>query len=315
MTKTEFTYPSSDHRSTIHGILWLPEGQPIAVLQIVHGVSEYIGRYEPFAVWLAAKGFAVVGNDHLGHGRTVTPDAPRLYFGGKGSWQYVVDDVYALRERMGKHFPDIPYFLLGHSMGSFLVRTYLIRYPGTVDGAIIMGTGHITGLPLQSGRLLVAIESIRRGEMESSPLVNRLAFGTYNKQFTPNRTNHDWLSANASNVDTYVADPLCGGETTLGLVREMLSGIAFITNSKQLDRMDKDTSILFISGGIDPVGDFGKGVTRAVNSFQESGVRDIALKLYPGLRHEILNEEHRDVVYQDIYDWLTTHMAHIAVPV
>lgn len=314
MTKTEFTYPSSDHQSTIHGILWLPEKPPIAVLQIAHGVSEYIGRYEPFAIWLTKRGFAVLGNDHLGHGRTVTPDAPPLYFGSKGSWDYVVDDIYALRERAGAQFPDIPYFLMGHSMGSFLVRTYLIRYPGTVDGAIIMGTGHVTGFRLQGGRLLVAIESIRQGETGYSPLVNRLAFGTYNKKFIPNRTNHDWLSVNAANVDAYVSDPHCGGDATLGLVRELLSGMAFITNPNQLDRMDNNTPILFISGGMDPVGDFGKGVNLAVHSFQDAGVRDVTLKLYPNLRHEILNEEEKEIVYEDIYRWLRAHIAQVTVP-
>ena len=141
MVKREFTFPSADGKTAIHAVEWLPEGAPRAVLQIAHGVSEYVLRYEDFAGYLTERGFAVVGNDHLGHGLSVSDGAPRLYFGPKGSWNWVVEDMEQLRKLTHRHFPNLPYFLLGHSMGSFLTRTYLIRYPGTVDGAIIMGTG------------------------------------------------------------------------------------------------------------------------------------------------------------------------------
>ena len=141
MVKREFTFPSADGKTAIHAVEWLPEGAPRAVLQIAHGVSEYVLRYEDFAGYLTERGFAVVGNDHLGHGLSVSDGAPRLYFGPKGSWNWVVEDMESLRKLTHRHFPNLPYFLLGHSMGSFLTRTYLIRYPGTVDGAIIMGTG------------------------------------------------------------------------------------------------------------------------------------------------------------------------------
>ena len=144
MVKHEFTFPSADSKTNIHAVSWLPDGTPVAVLQIAHGISEYVLRYEPFAQYLTEQGFAVVGNDHIGHGLSVAEGAPWFYFGPQGSWNYVVDDLEQLRKLTHSQFPDLPYFLLGHSMGSFLARTYLIHYPGTVNGAVIMGTGHLS---------------------------------------------------------------------------------------------------------------------------------------------------------------------------
>ena len=304
MGKREFTYPSADGRTLIHAVVWTPEGPVRGVLQIAHGVAEYIGRYEPFARWLTDRGFAVPGNGRLGHGQSLAPGAARLYFGPRGSWNWVAEDVYALRRRMGEEFPGAPYFLLGHSMGSFLARTYLIRWPGTVDGAILMGTGAMPPPVIAAGRAIAARESRRVGEDQTSSLVDKLAFGAYNKRFAPNRTGFDWLSLNQDNVDRYMADPLCSGNATIGLFREMLGGLSFIAKPENLKRMNLNIPVLFISGEMDPVGDCGKGVKRAFESFRKAGVRDVSLKLYPELRHEILNETCRETVYEDIYQWL-----------
>jgi len=304
----EFTFLSADGKTAIHAAEWMPEGTPRAVLQIVHGVSEHILRYAPFAEYLTAHGFAVVGHDHLGHGTTVAPGAPRLYFGPKGSWDWVVQDVETLRKLSRERFPELPYFLLGHSMGSFLARTHLIRHPGVTDGAVIMGTGQMAPLLIKGGRAVAAIESLRVGEEHGSPLVQALSFKTYNKIFAPNRTGFDWLSVNEENVDSYISHPLCGGNPSIGLFREMLWGMGFIAKPEQLKRMDVTTPILFISGGMDPVGDLGKGVERAYESFRAAGVQDVSLKLYPGLRHEILNETERETVYEDVRLWLESKL-------
>jgi len=305
MVRNEFTFPSADGKTSIHAVEWLPDnGTPRAVLQIAHGVSEYILRYEPFAEYLTNLGFAVVGHDHLGHGGSVAPGAAPLYFGPKGSWDRVVDDIYTLRQLAGKKFAGLPYAMMGHSMGSFLARTYLIRYPGTVDAAVIMGTGQMASALVSGGLAVAAVESRRIGEDQISPLVSKLAFGTYNKVFAPNRTEFDWLSVNEANVDAYIADPLCGGAATIGLFREMLGGIRFITRQENVRRMNLNTPILFISGEKDPVGDLGKGVRAACESFRKAGVRDVSLQLYPELRHEILCETCREAVYQDISQWL-----------
>ena len=306
MIKNEFFYPSADGKTRIHGVEWLPDGDVLAVLQIAHGVAEYILRYEDFARYLTERGFAVVGNDHIGHGESVAPDAKPLYFGPKGSWDWVVQDVRSLRQRMGDKYPGKPYFMLGHSMGSFVLRTYLICYPGTVDAAVIMGTGQQPAQMTGTGQKLAQILGICGAEDSSSDLVNKLVFGPYNKQFAPNRTQFDWLSANAENVDRYIADPLCGGKPSLGLFREMMWGLAFIREPENLQKMDVNTPVLFISGDKDPVGGNGRGVTRAYESFRKAGVLDAALLLYPEMRHEILNEDDRARVYQDVYEWLTT---------
>ena len=304
MQKNESTRLSRDGHSPIHTVEWRPEGEVRAVVQISHGVAEYVNRYEPFAEYLTAHGFAVVGNDHLGHGQSVAPGAPRLYFGPKGSWNTVVDDLYETHRRIGEAFPGVPCFLLGHSMGSFLARTYLIRYPGTVDGAIIMGTGQQGPLLLLGGRLVAALESLRIGADHISPLVQKLAFGAYNRPFAPNRTGSDWLSVDEGNVDRYISDPLCGGNASVGLFREMLWGIGFITKPENLRKMDLSTPIHFVSGAMDPVGDMGKGVRKAYESFRAAGVRQVTMHLYPEARHEILNDCWRETVYDDLRQWL-----------
>ena len=304
MVRNEFTFLSADGKTPIHAVEWLPDGTPKAVLQIAHGVSEYILRYEPFATYLTERGFAVVGHDHIGHGSSLADGAERLYFGPKGSWSWVVQDIYTLRQQAGKKFVGLPYFLLGHSMGSFLARTYLIRYPGTVDGAILMGTGQMAPALIAGGKAVAIAEGKRLGEDQPSPVVTKLSFGTYNKLFAPNRTGFDWLSVNEENVDAYIADPLCGGNASIGLFREMLGGMSYIAKPENLKKMNLNTPILFISGGMDPVGDCGKGVMRAYESFRKVGVRDIAVKLYPDLRHEILCETEKETVFEDVFLWL-----------
>ena len=305
MTRNEFTFPSADGKTGIHAVEWLPEGHPRAVLQVSHGVAEYVLRYEPLAEYFTARGFAVAGHDHLGHGGSVAPGGARLYFGPKGSWNWVVDDLYTRYNLLKKQFPDIPLFLLGHSMGSFLARTYLIRYPGTVDGAVIMGTGQMSPALVAAGRAVAALERRRVGEDQASPTVDRLAFGAYNKQFAPNRTGFDWLSLNPENVDRYIADPLCGGSASIGLFQEMLGGLRFIAKPGNLKKMNANTPVLFLSGAMDPVGECGRGVQRAYRSFLKAGARDVSIQLYPELRHEILNEACREDVCHDLYLWLT----------
>ena len=308
MVRNEFTFRSADGKTDIHAVEWLPEHSARAVLQIAHGVSEFILRYEPFAEFLTEQGFAVVGHDHLGHGDSVAPGGARLYFGPRGSWDWVVKDIRTLRSLAGEKFPGIPYFLLGHSMGSFLARNYLIRYPGTVDGAVIMGTGQMPGPVLSTGKAAASLMALLVGERNPHPLVEKLAFGTYNKTFAPNRTAYDWLSVNEANVDWYIAHPLCGGNPSTGLFREMMGGMAFMGKPENLKQMDLSTPILFISGEMDPVGDCGKGVRAAYESFVSAGVQDVELKLYPELRHEILCEDCRLRVFDDVYQWLNRHM-------
>lgn len=305
--RKEFYFPSSDGLTQIHAVEWQVEN-PIGIVQIAHGVSEYALRYEPFAQYLNSKGFAVVANDHIGHGLSLADGAAPLYFGRHDGWQHVVDDVYTLRDMTGKKYPELPYFLLGHSMGSFIARTYLIRYPGTLSGAIIMGTGQQSPALILGGRAFAKIEGRRIGFDQFSPAVDQLAFGAYNKPFAPNRTKFDWLSVNEENVDAYIADPLCGGGASIGLFSDMLGGIGFIGKQSNVNTMNVNTPVLFVSGDHDPVGDMGRGVKKAYASFRKAGVKDVSFKLYPGLRHEILNEACREEVYEDLWKWIEQRM-------
>ena len=313
MVQKEFTFPSADEKTSIHAVEWRPEGDIRAVVQLTHGVSEFILRYEPFARYLTEHGFAVVGHDHLGHGGSLPDGAPRMYFGPKGSWDWVVSDLETRRQLAKETFPDVPYFLLGHSMGSFVARTHLIRFPGRVDGAVIMGTGQMSGLLVAGGKLVANLEALRLGETSSSPVISQLSFAAYNKIFAPNRTAFDWLSVNEENVDWYIDHPLCGGDPTTGLFREMLGGIAFMKKPQNVAKMQKNTPILFISGEMDPVGDCGKGVKLACDSFRKAGMTDVELRLYPGLRHEILCEKERQSVFADILSWLERKLPSPAV--
>ncbi|MBQ0037670.1 MAG: lysophospholipase [Clostridiales bacterium] len=311
MTKiTEFTFLSTDGKTALHGVTWLPsDRETVAVLQISHGVAEYILRYDAFARYLNEQGIAVVGHDHLGHGGSIPAGGIPVYFGHGNTWETVVDDIHALRQRIAQEYPDLPVFLLGHSMGSFLARSYLIRYPSTVRGAIIMGTGWQPEAIISGGLTMAKLIARRKGDSGTSKLVTSLAFGSYNKAFTPVRTPYDWLSADTDNVDRYIADPLCGNDATVGLFRQMLLGFRFNQKKSQLARMDKRTPIFFVSGQMDPVGEQGKGVRRSCEAFRNAGVTDLALRLYPGLRHEILNEaSQQSRVFQDIYQWMAAYI-------
>ena len=294
----EFTFLSSDGHTQLHGAQWTPaDREPIAVLQIAHGVAEHILRYDDFARYLNDRGILVAGHDHLGHGKSLPEGGTPVYFGDGSTWETVVDDIHLLHDRLREQYPDLPILLMGHSMGSFLSRSYLIRYPGTVDAAIIMGTGWQPEMTIRGGLLLAGILSGLKGPDAVSKMVTNMAFGAYNKAFGDKpRTPNDWLSADTDNVDRYMADPLCGADATVGLFRQMLRGLRF---------NQTPGNILLIAGQDDPVGNMGAGVRRTHDAFKRAGIKDVTLKLYPGLRHEILNEAAmRDTVYGDIGAWL-----------
>ena len=306
--RSEYYFTSADHKTLIHVNQWTPLGQEIrGVVQIAHGVAEYGARYEAFAAYLCKNGYVVVANDHLGHGLSCVEGRPMVYLGDESGWDNVVEDMENIRARTAKVFPGKPYFLFGHSMGSFLARTYLIRYPGKLTGCVLCGTGHMSALIVAAGKMVADAEIKRLGATAYSEKIDQLAFGAYNKRFAPNRTAFDWLSVNEKNVDAYIADPLCGGRTTLGLFRDMMGGIGIITDRANMEKMDKNLPVFFIAGDEDPVGDMGKGVEKAYRCFKKAGMRDVSIKLYHGLRHEILNEKGNQYVFLDVLTWLDSH--------
>lgn len=305
----EFTYPSSDGVHQVHAAEWLPEsGSPKAVLQLVHGISEYILRYAPFAEYMASHGFAVVGSDHLGHGGTASGPEEYGFLAERDGWNHLADDVRRLRELTGERYPGLPYFLLGHSMGSFVARTYLIKWPGTLTGCILSGTGQEPPALVALGKTLAGFFCRIHGPNSRSDLITNLSTGAYNKKFAPTRTGADWISRDTAVVDAYVADPLCSFVPTVGMFRDMMGGLQFIADKENLARMDKNTPIWFMSGEKDPVGGMGEGVRKVLGFFQAAGVKDVTMTLYPDGRHEMLNELNRAQVYEDARAWLEGHM-------
>ena len=302
--KQEFSYPSRDGKTTIMATEWIPEGEVKAVLQIAHGMVEYIDRYDTFATWMCERGFYVVGNDHLGHGRSVINDSYHGFFHETMGNKCVIGDMHKLRLMTEEKYPGIPYFLLGHSMGSFLTRQYITMYGEGLSACIIMGTGSQPAAVLKMGKGLCAAMSKVKGWTYRSNLVDNMAFASYNKKFEPARTTKDWLTKDETIVDKYVADPWCTYQFTLNAYYHMFAGIERAQKKENMKKIPKALPLLVISGADDPVGNFGKAVKEVAEGYKKVGIKDVTCKLYEGDRHEILNELDKENVYQDIYNWL-----------
>ena len=294
-------YLQSKGSGRIHCAIWRPKEQPKAVIQLIHGIAEHIGRYDAFANVLREQGYVVTAEDHMGHGGSIEGGTQGFFTGG---WLSAVAGVRQLYDEVHAQYPELPYVMLGHSMGSFLLRTYLYTYPRTLRGAIISGTGWEAPATIKAGRLMCRLEEKRIGEKKVSKRLNDLMFGAYNKHFRPVRTDKDWICSVNSVVDAYIADPLSGFDATVGLARDMLGGIEMNEKPENLDKMDKGMPVLFISGAKDPVGGMSKGVLRCIDAFKRSGMRDVSIRIYPEGRHEMLNESNRVEVYSDILKWL-----------
>lgn len=300
----DFTFLSSTGKNTIHALKCVPDSEPKAVVQIAHGIAEHIDRYRPFMSFLAENGYVAVGNDHLGHGKTISKPDEQGFFAETDGWDHVVADMDRLHDLMKKEYPSLPYVFFGHSMGSFLTRTYLIKHPDKYDAAIISGTGHQARAMVLGGHAAASFFVKKEGARTVGTKLNDIAFGSYNKGYENPRTIYDWLSRDPAVPDAYAADPLCGFVATNGLFRDMMGGIKFITNQANINTMNKEKPIYFMSGDADPVGENGKGVNKAYKAFCKAGLHDVTIRLYPGGRHEMLNETNKEQVYQDILNWL-----------
>ena len=307
--REDFTFPSADGKTQIAAMRVCPQGEPKAILQIAHGMQEHIDRYEDFARYLAGFGVLVVGNDHLGHGRSVRSADDLGYF-GPGPSNLVVADMQRLRDLMQKQYPGVPYLMLGHSMGSFMLRKYLSLNGRGLAGAIVMGTGFTPEGTTGAGLKLIAVLSKLRGERHKSAAVANLAFGKDYKPYdmTGAEPERSWLSHNLENVKAYYADLLCGFPFTLNGYKGLMEAVQFSCKQENANAIPPDLPILLVSGALDPVGGVGVGVRRVHEMLQKAGIRDLELKLYPGMLHEILNEPDRQLVYDDIRTWLEARL-------
>lgn len=303
-TFKDFYFNSSTGKNKIHARMCVPDAEPRAIVQIIHGIAEYIDRYDEFMSFLADNGIIAVGTDHLGHGKSIESEEQTGFFAYDNGWDYVVRDEEVLRLAMHENYPELPIIVFGHSMGSFMTRTLLIRYPDAFNAAIISGTGNQGAALVNGGLFMGNLVTGLKGAHHYSKFLNNLAFGSYNKIYDNPKTEYDWLSRDEANVQKYIDDPLCGFIPSCSLFRDMMTGVKFITNKKNLTAMNKDMPVYFMSGDMDPVGECGKGVQKAYNNFLEAGMKDVSIKLYPGGRHEMLNEINKDEVYTDILAWL-----------
>lgn len=303
-TFKDFYFNSSTGKNKIHARMCVPDAEPKAIVQIIHGIAEYIDRYDEFMSFLADNGIIAVGTDHLGHGKSIESEEQTGFFAYDNGWDYAVRDEEVLRLAMHENYPELPIIVFGHSMGSFMARTLLIRYPDAFNAAIISGTGNQGAALVNGGLFMGNLVTGLKGAHHYSKFLNNLAFGSYNKIYENPKTEYDWLSRDEANVQKYIDDPLCGFIPSCSLFRDMMTGVKFITNKKNLTAMNKDMPVYFMSGDMDPVGECGKGVQKAYNNFLEAGMKDVSIKLYPGGRHEMLNEINKDEVYTDILTWL-----------
>ena len=301
----EFMIPSKG-KGELHCCKWDEVNEIKGVVQLVHGICEHVSRYAPLAEFLNAKGYVVVGEDHMGHGGSIAGGSTQGYF--DGGWRNAVDDTYALCEKTKAEYPSLPYFIYGHSMGSFLTRTILYRYPEAgFAGAVISGTGWQPKPVLKLGKAVCKMQARHVGETNSSPIVSKLMFGNYNNSYENPRTVFDWLSRDPAVVDDYIADPLSGFEASVGLSGEMLGGMEMNQRMENLLKMPKNLPVLFVAGDHDPVGSMGKGVQKTAEAFRKAGLLNVTVKLYPQGRHEMHNELNKDEVYADVLKFLNKH--------
>ena len=302
--KQEFYYPSKDGRTKIHAIEWIPKGEVTAVLQICHGMVEYIDRYDEFARFLNENGYYVVGHDHLGHGQSVVSEDKLGFFHESKGNACVIGDIHYLRKFTQKKYPDVPYFMLGHSMGSFLLRQYIGLYGNGLAGAIVMGTGSKSDFILAVGKLVCRISAFVKGWEYRSNLVNSMAFGGFNKKFAHETTGSNWLSRNPVNAQNYAKDPLCNFVFTVNAYYQMFCGIQAVNRQERNEEVPKTLPIFFVAGREDPVGNFGKSVENIYKNYKSCGIQDVSIKLYEKDRHEILNEVDRRIGFEDLLRWM-----------
>ena len=290
---------------SLPGIIWYPMCSPTMVVQITHGMTEHIGRYEELADMLTAYGIAVAGFDLRGHGRN--PGDNQCASFGENGWNYALHDMHLFYLELESKFPNIPHFMLGFSLGSFLLRDYLSLYRDKVDGAIIMGTGHQPGAVLSMLMPVVKREIKAYGFDSSTQKIKKLSFETYNQKFAPNMTSVDWLCSDTAQRVKYRGDPLCRKTISAGLFWQLLDSMKRTGKLSSYRKWNKQMPVLLLSGQDDPVGDFGKGVQRVRQSMSRAGMKHIQLYLVPGARHDLLHEEKSggsDEAFDILTNWL-----------
>lgn len=306
--KQEFYMSSSDGLNRIHGVIWEPEGRVRAVLQITHGMAEHIQRYHDFAEYLNEYGIAVIGHDHLGHGGSVKSMEDLGFAGEKKGKIYLLRDMHNVTKRAKSEFPDVPVFILGHSMGSFYLRRYITCWGAEIQGAIIMGTGSQPYALARFAKGLAQILKLVKGPRHRSSLLYKMTIGGYESSFGTKKRPGSWLTRDDDIVKAYQEDPYCGFPFTVAAYHDLFSLLADLGRRKDFDKIPRNLPIYLVSGLEDPVGDFSKGVLNVYNEYTAMDMEDVDIKFYLYNRHEILNELDNQEVYGDIRAWIQARL-------
>lgn len=301
--RKEYSVPSKSGITDVYARCWLPAEGPKAIFQIVHGMAEHGERYEDFAKFLCKNGFAVLVDDHIGHGKSVKSDDDLGYFGENNGWDALVEDEKSLTELIKSEYPDIPVVFFGHSMGSFIAREYIRRYgkDERIKAAIFSGSSGKNPAAAIAIKLADIIAKVK-GSKHRSKFIDKMAFGPYNIK-TENRTPFDWLSTDKAEIDKYVADKYCGFLFSTAGFRDLFTILDKVSGKDWYNDVNENLPLLVIAGEDDPVGTYGKGIKQVYNDLKSAGKKDVTIKLYPGMRHEILNEVDRIQPYEYITSW------------
>lgn len=281
---------------------WLPDGAVRGIVQVVHGLAEHGARYGRFAERLTREGWAVYASDHRGHGRTATSDEALGHFADEDGWSRVIADLRMIAQHARREHPGVPFVLFGHSMGSFLSKSLVLRHPQEVDALILSGSNAGGGALVTAGKQVAKLERLRLGRRGKSALLATMSFGNYNRGFE-GRTEFDWLSRDPKEVDVYVADPRCGFRASAQLWIDLLGALEELGRAEWA-RLPRELPVYVFAGELDPVGEKGAGVRRLVATLRGAGMTNVTERLYPEGRHEMLNETNRDEVAADVVRWL-----------
>ena len=295
-------FRSSNNEYTVKYYVYAPDGNPRAIVQIVHGMCEYFERYDPIARYLCSKGYIVCGHDHIGHGHSVPSDDDLGFFAEKDGDKYVVADVGKMRDIMREKYRALPYILIGHSFGSFVSRAFVATRPDAVDALILSGTAG-QKQPVGAGMALCKIISAFRGKRYRSKFVSSIAFAGYNKRFEGN-TGVEWVTSDPEMLAKYASDKYCTYTFTLQAYYDMFTLIKFIQSKEWYESMPKNLPIFVIAGENDPVSAYCKGITVLVEKLKEAGVSDLEYKIYSGERHELFTGLRREEAFEDVAEWI-----------
>lgn len=304
--KKEIQIISSNKHTKLHVTMWIPE-KIKGILQIAHGMKEYVERYEEFAEYLCYRGILVAGNDHVGHGQSLDSQEERGYFRlaqNKNGAETAVADLHRVNSYLRKQYPGVPFYFLGHSMGSFFVRQYLSEYQEEFAGIILSGTGVQSGVVIHGGGLLLNLMEKKYGDKYKSDWLGNQFNKINNAKIENPRTPYDWLSTDRKKVEEYIRDKNCDYFFSVNGYRTLLETLAYIQNPQNVKKISKNTSFLFVSGSEDPIGGYGKGLGKVVRTYRKAGIGRIKIKMYEGSRHEPINESDRFSVYADIYRYI-----------